>query len=130
MVQATAAAGTPEFGIVTRVQGNGSGIVLGNVYGANPPAYLGDMSATVSPWNPANKAQGPTYAFTTGAKWKMVVRVIGSEARAKFWNATAAEPMNDQIVYVNIPYATGRGVAFYTYFTHDSVLQEMTITVP
>lgn len=126
----SSATGTPEFGILTRVQANGSAIVLGNVYGASPPAYLGAMSATTSPWNPTNNVQGASYTYVAGARYKMSVRVIGSEARAKFWNATNAEPATEDIVYAGNPYATGRGVGFYTYFTHDTVLEEMTITVP
>jgi hypothetical protein len=125
-----AAGGTYEFGIMTRVQPNGSAVVLGNVYGGNPPAFLGAMSATVSPWNPANNAQGPTYTYVAGARYKMVVRVVGTEARAKFWNASGTEPATDQIVYPAAPYASGRGVGFYTYFPHDSVLEDMIVTVP
>jgi hypothetical protein len=129
-VLTTTAGGTPEFGIMTRVQANGSAIVLGNVYGAAPPAFLGAMSATVSPWNPSNNAQGPAYTYIVGARYKMVVRVIGPEARAKFWISTATEPTNDQIVYPASPHATGKGVGFYTYFTHDTVLEDMVVTVP
>jgi hypothetical protein len=125
-----ATGGTYEFGIVTRVQANGSGIVLGNVYGGSPPAFLGAMSATTSPWNPSNSAQGPTYTYVAGARYKMHVRVIGDEVRGKFWPATGVEPTNETIVFAGNPYATGKGVGFYTYFTHDSVLEEMTITVP
>jgi hypothetical protein len=128
-ILATSAGGTPEFGILTRFQANGA-IVLGNVYGGNPPAFLGSMSATVSPWNPANNAQGPSYTYVVGARYKLHVRVIGTEARAKFWLANDTEPMNENIVYPNVPYATGKGIGFYTYFTHDTVLEEMTVTVP
>ena len=125
-----ASGGTYEFGIVTRVQANGANIVLGNVYGGNPPPFLGTMSATTSPWNPANNAQGPTYTYVPGVRYKLHVRVIGNEARAKLWPASGTEPTNETIVYPANPYSTGRGVGFYTYFTHDSVLEEMTITVP
>lgn len=125
-----AGGGTYEFGILTRVQPNGSNIVLGNVYGGSPPPYLGSMSATSSPWNPANAAQGPTYTYVAGVRYKLHVRVIGNEARAKLWLASGTEPTSENIVYPANPYATGRGVGFYTYFTHDTVLEEMTITVP
>jgi hypothetical protein len=129
-VLATSAGGTPEFGIITRRQPDNSAIVLGNVYGASPPAFLGLMSSTVSPWNPSNNASGPAYTYVAGARYKMAVRVTGNEARGKFWIPPAAEPANDQMVYASNPFATGKGVGFYTYFTHDSVLEEMTITVP
>jgi hypothetical protein len=128
-ILATSASGTYEFGILTRVQANGA-IVLGNVYGGSPPAFLGSMSSTVSPWNPANNAQGPSYTYMVGGRYKLHVRVIGTEARAKFWLATDMEPANETIVFPNVPYATGKGIGFYTYFTHDTVLEEMTVTVP
>lgn len=122
---------TPEFGILTRVQPNGSSIVLANVYGASPPAFLGHVpSSGGSPWNPSNDAKGPNYTYVASARYKFVLKVIGAEVRGKFWISTDQEPATDQMVIPSAPYATGRGVGFYTYFTHDAVLEDMVITVP
>jgi hypothetical protein len=123
--------GTPEFGIMTRIQPDGSGIVLGNVYGAAPPAFIGRMEATgTSRWNPSKDGAGPTYTYAAGARYKVVVRVVGSQVYGKFWMVPDSEPPGDQMAYLTSPWTTGKGVGFYTYYPQDVVLEEMTITVP
>lgn len=120
----------PEFGIALRFQPDKSCIVMANAYGATPPPFMGQMpSGGADPWNPSKSATGQNYGYSPSAQYKFYVRVIGSEARGKFWLASDAEPASDQLLYAS-PYATGRGVGFYTYGIIDAVLEEMTVTIP
>jgi hypothetical protein len=122
--------GTPEFGIMARIQPDNSGIVLGNVYGTVPPAFVGRMPSTgASAWNPSKEGSGPVYTYAAGARYKLVLRVVGPQVYAKLWMVPDQEPA-DQIAYLTSPWSTGKGVGFYTYFPQEVVLEEMTVTVP
>ncbi len=123
-VRAPAALG--EFGILTRLQPDESGVVLSSSYGQQANAFVGHMSS--SDWNPT-LGQQVGYTFVASARYRFQIKVTGKEVRAKFWVATDPEPTETQFLWPS-SYATGRGVGFYTYGVVDAVLESMTITVP
>jgi len=126
VVAPPAGGGIPEFGLLARIQPSGAAVVFGNVYGANPPAFLGDMAPT---WDPANKAQGPAYTYAPNARYHFWMHVAGTLVTAKLWAEPDPEPTNPQISYAS-PYGTGKAIAYYTYLVHTAVLESMTVTVP
>ncbi len=79
-------------------------------------------------WNPSLGASGPAYTFTPSARYRFQISVSDKEVRAKLWESTQPEPAT-QIIWLS-PYATGRGVGFYTYGVVDAVLESMFVTVP
>lgn len=114
-----------EFGIMARVQPDGLGVVLSSSYGQQASAFVGNMTPG---WNPSNGSSS-AYTFVGNARYRFQLKVTGNEVRAKFWEATAAEPSSPQLFFAS-DFTTGRGVGFYTYGVIDAVLESMTVTVP
>lgn len=116
-----------EFGILARVQPtNGSAVLLSSRFGTQNYPWLG----TIAPpeWNPAKLANGASYGFTQ-TRYRLWLNVSGRLAQGKMWEATKPEPTVQ--VTATLPWATGRGVGFYTYFAGgNAVLEELEVTVP
>ncbi|MBX3192859.1 MAG: hypothetical protein KF819_38095 [Labilithrix sp.] len=115
-----------EFGILTRGQADSSFVVLGSMFGAVTRAFLGTMSP--SNWNPGLGAQGPTYTFAANGRYRLSVKVQGTQVWGKMWEATQPEP-DWQIVTI-APWATGRSIGFYVYNTTTPIVESMVVTVP
>jgi len=45
------------------------------------------------------------------------------------WEANEAEPAAYQVL-ATAPWATGRGIGFYTYLTNSAVLETLRVSVP
>jgi hypothetical protein len=116
-----------EFGILARMQTDGSCALLGSKFGSETRPWVAYMSA--SDWNPFLLNLGPPYTFTPNARYKMKLRVAGDQATGKIWNATQAEPAGWQTIGT-VPWKTGRGVGYYVYGAYDAVLESLQITVP
>jgi hypothetical protein len=116
-----------EFGILTRVQANGSAVVVGSKFGGESKPFLG--SFTPPNWNPSDDSRGQLYTFVPGGRYKFKIRALGSEVAGKMWEASQPEPPSFQVVAAS-PWATGRGVGYYTYGVTGSVLESLQITIP
>ncbi len=130
-VAATIQAGqSGEFGILARIQADYSCALLGSKYGTATEPFLASVSS--ADWNPNMLANGASYTFTTGGKYKMKLHVDGVNAQGKMWLATAPEPdwQVQTTMTMPLPWSTGRGVGYYVYNTYDTVLLDMTVTVP
>lgn len=128
-----ASSGSPgpayEFGIMTRVQPDGSGIVLGSSYGQAAKPFVGNLLKSTN-WNPNPGAvDSNTYSYLVTGRYRFVLSVSNSEVRGKMWHESATEPQTT-ILYGQPAFLTGRGVGFYTYNLNDAVLESMRITIP
>lgn len=116
-----------EFGVITRVQADGSCALLGSKFGTDTRSFVGSMSST--DWSPNLVNLGPLYTFSAGARYRLKLRVAGDQATGKMWDSAQSEPEGWQTIGT-IPWKTGRGVGYYVYNTYDAVLESMEITVP
>ncbi|MBX3224094.1 MAG: hypothetical protein KF795_26500 [Labilithrix sp.] len=116
-----------EFGLLTRVQADGSAVLIGSKFGAEFRPFMGSFSPP--DWNPSDDGRGPTYTFVAGSRYKLKLRAIANQVSGKMWVATEPEPATFQLV-VTSPWSTGRGVGFYTYGAIGAVLEDLEITVP
>lgn len=115
-----------EFGIMARLQADGTGVLLGSAYGTATQPVLAEMGPPA--WNPQKAVTGVPYTFVPSGIYRLSLRVSGNIVSGKVWLSSDAEPPNAQVVTT---FSTeGRGVAFYTYFIHDTVLEELSVTVP
>lgn len=125
-----ATTGTPgppfEFGILARIQANGTSIVLGSVYAAVAKPYVGAFGTDGNPTNPAN---GTAYTYVSGGRYEFKLTVMGNQAHGKVWHELDPEPAGT-VTWGDATYTTGRAVGFYTYNVTDAVLESMYITVP
>lgn len=125
-----ATTGTPgpphEFGILARIQGNGTSLVVGGVYAQMAKPYVGAFAADNNPSNPVN---GDPYTYVAGARYKFKMTVTGNQVHGKVWREIDPEP-STTMIWGAAPYTTGRAVGFYTYNVTNAVLESMYITVP
>jgi len=117
-----------EWGILTRVQTGGDGLLVSSAYGAQARAFVGVMPST--DWNPQLAAiESGVYTYMAGQRYRMKLKVVGPELRGKLWLATDPEPAGE-VIWGQATLTTGRGVGFYTYGINDAILEKMTITIP
>lgn len=118
-----------EFGIMTRVQADGSGVVLASSYGTAAKPFVGNLVRSTN-WNPNPGAVDTnTYNYLVTGRYRFMLSVSNNEVRGKMWHESVSEPAT-AILYGQPAFLTGRGVGFYTYNLNDAVLESMTITVP
>lgn len=129
-----ATSGTPsgpgpafEFGIVARVQPNGSSLLLSSSYGTQAKPFVGQLSSL--DWNPTNPVNGDTYNYVAGARYQFEMNVKDNEVRAKMWHEADPKP-DASMLWGGAPYTLGRAVGFYNYNVVNAVLETMFITVP
>lgn len=116
-----------EFGVIARVQADGSAISLSNKFGPTFQPWLGTMQAA-NDWNPSIDATGAVFTFTLGVRYWFRLRVVGEFVAGKIWPDGSAEPA----VQVTAPamFKTGRGAGFYSYGVSGAVLESLEVTVP
>jgi hypothetical protein len=116
-----------EFGILARVQVNGAAMLLSSRFGGRNYPWLGKIEPPS--WNPAPLGTGEDYTFVPGARYRFTMKVAGTQVLGKIWEAGSVEP--DFQVSAISPWATGRGVGYYTYFAPaDVALESLEVTVP
>lgn len=119
-----------EFGILVRIQPDGTAGSYGSLFVGNTPGFLGIIGPPT--WSPSKGGGGASYVFTPGARYKIKIRVVGPQITVKQWLANQPEPALYQGTEI-LPWSTGTGVGFYTYHTSAvgvPVLESMKITVP
>ncbi len=116
-----------EFGILTRVQADRSGVLIASKFGAESRPFMGNLRPP--DWNPTDDGRGVAYTFVPGARYHFKLRATGAQVAGKMWRSTEPEPGAYQVM-VTAPWSTGRGVGFYSYGVNDAVLELMKITVP
>jgi len=116
-----------EFGVLARVQADGSSGLLSSKFGSESKPFLGHMSA--SDWSPVLLNMGAPYTFVANARWALKVQVRAEQVQAKMWNTSQTEPGGFQMIG-NLPWKTGKGCGYYIYGAYDAVLESMKITVP
>lgn len=121
--------GGGEFGVVTRIQGDGSSVVFGSELGNTYVPFLGTMGPPN--WNPGSTfaQDGGVYTPVLGARYKMVVQARGSKISAKMWREGAQEPGAFQAEHDYPTFATGKGIGFYTRGNVGAILVSL-IVVP
>lgn len=116
-----------EWGVMVRVGADGSGALLGSNFGGSQKPFTGTMGPP--DFNPALQGQGPAYVYNAGARYRMRLKVEGTNMSGKIWEVGQAEPSGFQVT--GTAAANGaRAVGYYVYNTFDAVLENMTITVP
>lgn len=116
-----------EFGVIARIQTDGSCALLGSKFGTDTRSFVGNMSS--ADWSPNLLNLGPLYAFSANARYRLKLRVVGDQATGKLWDMAQAEPDGWQTIGT-LPWKTGGGVGYYVYNTYDAVLESMVVTVP
>lgn len=116
-----------EFGILARVQADGSSALLSSKFGSESKPFLGHIAS--SDWSPVLLNMGAPYTYVANARYAMKLRVQAEQALAKMWNTSQAEPSGFQMIG-NLPWKTGRGCGYYIYGAYDAVLESVKITVP
>lgn len=119
-----------EYGILARGENNQDFVLLGSKFGAENKAFIGWMNAPE--WSPYLYDLGPVYTYQANARYKMKLRVVQNNMRAKFWNAASPEPEDFNLTGTREDggSTTGKGVGFYIYGGFDIVLEEMHVEVP
>lgn len=116
-----------EWGLMVRVAADGSGALLGSNFGGSQKPFTGVMGPP--DFNPTLQGQGPAYVYTTGARYRMRLKVEGTQTSGKIWEVGQPEPSGFQVTGT-APANGARDVGYYVYNTFDTVLESMTITVP
>ena len=62
-------------------------------------------------------------------RYKFQLKAMGTQISGKMWEANEAEPAAYQVL-ATAPWATGRGIGFYTYLTNSAVLETLRVSVP
>jgi hypothetical protein len=117
-----------EFGVLTRLQTDGGAAVLfGSKFGTENKPFLGTMGPP--DYNPSLDGRGAAYTWTADARYNFRLKAVGNMITGKFWDATQPEPALFQAVYLG-PFATGRGIGFYTFKANGAVLESMRVSIP
>lgn len=116
-----------EFGILTRVQPDGSGVLYGSKFSTENKPFVG----TVTPpeWSPIALGRGVSYVYQPNARYRFKLKAVGNTVSAKMWDASQAEPAAFEVT-TTTSFPNGKGVGFYTYGLNDALLEGMSITVP
>jgi len=117
-----------EFGILARVQGDGSSVVLSSRFGGDVAPWIGDIRPT-NAWNPGRLSKGQNYTFVSTI-YRMQLRVSGRTIAGKMWEEARPEPALPQATVEQGPFSTGKGVGYYTYGIADASLESLIVTVP
>jgi hypothetical protein len=116
-----------EFGVLVRVQSDAKGAVgVGSKWGSDHRAFIGSFRSP--DWNPTEDDRGPPYTFS-GGRYLFVIQVRNAVVQAKMWRADETEPETFQLQTTS-PWATGRGVGYYTYGVTSAVLERLVVSVP
>lgn len=119
---------TREFGLYARgLADGGGGLVLGSEYGGETKPSIAPM--TSPSWNPLSNSFGAVYTYKAATRYKMKLKVVGTTASGKIWEATAMEPAAFQVTGT-APSASGKLAGFYTYLLNGAVLETIAITTP
>jgi len=113
-----------EFGILIRIQPDGSTIVFSSMFGLADKAMIAKMFAGV--WNPEG-VSGVDYTVPDDRHWRVKLQAIGKVVSGKIWIDGTPEP-TDWMVSADVPYDTGRGTGFYTYQLPEVYLEEIAVT--
>lgn len=121
-----------EFGLITRIKANGSGLLIGSRVsdGKAPQPFLAPM--TPPPWaplGPFTKGTGTEYAFRLPGIYKMKLVAIGDVIAGKMWREDEAEPSAQTLIADPTPAADrGRGFGVYEYLQPQVTFVDLTIT--
>lgn len=121
--------GYAEFGVMTRVQTNGAGTFVSSRFGQDDTPlhpFMGSIQPTS--WNPSVDVQGPDAGFVPAGRYRVELVARGEKVSGRMW--LMADPSPPPFMALLSPFATGRGVGFYTYNNNDAVLESVQITVP
>lgn len=118
-----------EFGILTRIQPDGSGYGLGSSgFGQGNKPFVGVFAPPE--WAPSNDNQAKNaYVYVPNGRYHMQLKAVGSTISGKLWEMAEPEPAAYQVVGI-APWSTGRGVGFYDYLLAGAVLESLRVTVP
>ncbi len=132
-----AVGGEGEFGLVTRLQGDGAGVLFGSKFGITTPysPFLG----TIGPpeWNPipgGSAARGDPYSLSIGDDHILEVKAMGELIHGRLYRAGGVRP--EVPARFTTTYRTGGALGIYVYVnTNDggfpkATLKSMKVTVP
>src|SRR5262249_16181405 len=105
-------------------------VLIGSKWGQDDTPLAPFMGNFHPPeWSPTRDSNGPDAGYISQVRYRMKLNVKGDTALGKMWMIdTQTEP--GFAMGIQSPWATGRGVGFYTYGVNGAVLEKLEVTVP